>query len=70
VKINGLQGNLLVYKERKNRTFRFPWSKKTMDGLFCDFIIDIKTAHQQLILLNNLLIPSGRDVSGFQPVAA
>jgi len=32
--INGLQRKLLIRKESENRTFRFPWSKKAMDGLF------------------------------------
>jgi len=32
--INGLQRKLLICKESENRTFRFPQSKKAMDGLF------------------------------------
>ena len=32
--INGLHRKLLICKESENRTSRFPWSKKAMDGLF------------------------------------
>jgi len=32
--INSLRRKLLICKESQNRAFRFPWSKKAMDGLF------------------------------------
>jgi len=32
--INGLQRKLLICKESENCVFCFPWSEKTMDGIF------------------------------------
>jgi len=50
--INDLQRKLLICKESENRVFRFPWSKKAMDGRFTtSFIIRRRFACFLLISL-------------------